>query len=146
MKKWWKRSSTAWNQAFIMKHRPDLSPRMKGLKNFSSYVNLCTKVCHNFGCHMTPAEFYVSSDALVHLQVSTEYLIARAVEQLAGCLAQQAKVKQSRSKYNRQATPTRRVKMYYEYLIRWCNRFKPGELSESPLWPCYGEDWSCVLY
>ena len=41
---------------------------------------------------MTPAEFYVSSDALVHLQVSTEYLIARAVEQLAGCLAQQAKV------------------------------------------------------
>jgi len=36
------------------------------------------------------------------LQVSTEYLIARAVEQLAGCLAQQAKVKQSRSKYDRQ--------------------------------------------
>jgi len=23
---------------------------------------------------MTPAEFYVSSDALVHLQISTEYL------------------------------------------------------------------------
>ena len=85
-----------------MKHRPDLSPRMKGLKNFSSYVNLCTKIGHNFGCHMTPAEFYVSSDALVHLLVSTEYLIARAAEQLAGCLAQQAKVKQSRSKYNRQ--------------------------------------------
>ena len=41
---------------------------------------------------MTPAEFYVSSDALVHLQVSTEYTLARAVEQLAGCLAQQAKV------------------------------------------------------
>ena len=41
---------------------------------------------------MTPAEFYVSSDALVHLQISTKYLIARAVEQLAGCLAQQAKV------------------------------------------------------
>ena len=98
-----------------MKHRPDLSPRMKGLNNFSSYVNLCTKVGHNY---MTPAEFYVSSDALVHLQVSTEYLIARAVEQLAGCLAQQAKVKQSRSKYNRQATTARRVKMYYEYLIR----------------------------
>ena len=92
-----------------MKHRPDLSPRMKGLKNFSSYVNLCTKVGHNFGCHMTPAEFYVSSDALVHLQVSTEYLIARAVEQLA---------EQSRSKYNRQATAARRVKMYYEYLLR----------------------------
>ena len=73
-----------------MKRRPDLSPRMKGLKNFSSYVNLCTKVGHNFGRHMTPAEFYVSSDALVHLQVSTEYLIASAVEQLAGCLAQQA--------------------------------------------------------
>ena len=102
-----------------MKQRPDLSPRMKGLKNFSSYVNLlCTKVGHNFGCHMTPAEFNVSSDALVHLQVSTEYLIARAVEQLAGCLAQQAKVKQSRSKYKRQASPARRVKMYYAYLIR----------------------------
>ena len=42
---------------------------------------------------MTPAEFYVSSDALVHLQVSTECLIARAVEQLA---------EQSRSKYDRQ--------------------------------------------
>ena len=41
---------------------------------------------------MTPAEFYVSSDALVYLQVSTEYLIARAVEQLTGCPAQQAKV------------------------------------------------------
>ena len=67
---------------------------------------------------MTPAEFYVSFDALVHLQVSTEYLIARVVEQLAGCLAQQAKVKQSRSKYNRQATQARRVKMYHEYLIR----------------------------
>ena len=26
---------------------------------------LCTKVGLNFGCHMTPAEFYVSSDALV---------------------------------------------------------------------------------
>ena len=64
---------------------------------------------HNFGCHKTPAEFYVSSDVLVHLQVSTGYLIARDVEQLA---------EQSRSKYNRQATPVRRVKMYYEYLIR----------------------------
>ena len=58
---------------------------------------------------MTPAEFYVSFDALVHLLVSTEYLIARVVEQLA---------EQSRSKYNRQAKPARRVKMYYEYLIR----------------------------
>ena len=65
---------------------------------------------------MTPAEFYVSSDALVHLQVSTEYLIARAVEQLAGCLPQQAKAVEV--KVNRQATPARRVKMYYEYLIR----------------------------
>ena len=47
---------------------------MESLKSFSSYVNLCTKVGHNFGCHMTPAEFYVSSDALVHLRISTEYL------------------------------------------------------------------------
>ena len=55
---------------------------------------------------MTPAEFYVSSDALVHLQISIEYLsksfrtigksllntLARALEQLAGCLALPAKV------------------------------------------------------
>ena len=40
---------------------------------------------------MTPAEFYVSSDALVHLLVSTEYLIARAAEQLPGCLAQRSR-------------------------------------------------------
>ena len=33
----------------------------------------------------------MSSDALLHLQVSTDTL-ARAVKQLAGCLAQQAKV------------------------------------------------------
>ena len=55
---------------------------------------------------MTPAEFYVSSDALVHLQVSTKYLSksCRTVE-LAGCLSQQAKVSsrgQSTTKYNRQ--------------------------------------------
>ena len=56
-------------------HQPntDLSPRMENLKSFSSCV-LSTKVGHNFGCHMTRADFYVSSDALVHLQVSTEYL------------------------------------------------------------------------
>ena len=46
---------------------------MENLKSFSSCV-LSTKVGHNFGCHMTLAEFNVSSDALVHLQVSTEYL------------------------------------------------------------------------
>ena len=40
---------------------------------------------------MTPAEFYVSSDALVHLQISTEYL-SKSCRTLAGCLAQQAKV------------------------------------------------------
>ena len=56
-----------------MKHRPDLSPRMENLNSFSSCVS-CTKVGHNFGCHMNPAEFYASSDALVHLQISTEYL------------------------------------------------------------------------
>ena len=55
-------------------------------------MNLCAKVGHNFGCHVTLAEFYVSCDALVHLQVSTEYLIARAVEQLLGCLAQKLAV------------------------------------------------------
>ena len=47
---------------------------MENLNNFSTYVyNLCTKVGHHFESHMTPAEFYVSSDALVHLKVSTEY-------------------------------------------------------------------------
>ena len=30
---------------------------------------LCTKVGHNFGYHITPAKFYVSSDALVQLQM-----------------------------------------------------------------------------
>ena len=71
-----------------MKHRPDLSPRMESLKNFSSYVNLCTKVGHNFGCHMTPAEFYASSDALVH---STEYL-SKSCRTVGWILAQQAEV------------------------------------------------------
>ena len=60
-----------------MKHRPDLSPRMKGLKNFSSYVNLCTKVGHNIGCHMTPAEFYVSSDALEYSCKKSSNLIGQ---------------------------------------------------------------------
>ena len=62
---------------------------------------------------MTLAEFYVSSDALVHLQISTNTL-ARAVEH---ALPSKQKL-QSRSKYNRQATPARRVKMYHEYLMR----------------------------
>ena len=58
-------------------------------------MNLCTKVGHNFGSHMTPPEFYVSSDAIVHLQISTEYFnksCRTELTQLAGCLAQQAKV------------------------------------------------------
>ena len=38
---------------------------------------------------MTPAEFYVSSDALCKSLLNT---LAKAVEQLAGCLAQQAEV------------------------------------------------------
>ena len=38
---------------------------------------------------MTPAGFYVSSDALCKSLLNT---LARAVEQLAGCLAQQAEV------------------------------------------------------
>ena len=40
---------------------------------------------------MTPAEFYVSSDALVHLQVSTEYL-SKSCRTVGWMLAQQAKV------------------------------------------------------
>ena len=52
---------------------------------------------------MTPAEFYVSSDALVHLQISTEYLSKSCIEQLAEWLAQQAKVSsRGQSKTDRQ--------------------------------------------
>ena len=40
---------------------------------------------------MTPAELYVSSDALVHLQISTEYL-SKSCGTVGWCLAQQAKV------------------------------------------------------
>ena len=63
---------------------------------------------------MTPTEFYVSSDALVHLQVSTEYLgkSCRTVR-LPSKKKLAAKVK-----VQQRATPARRVKMYYEYLIR----------------------------
>ena len=43
--------------------------------------------------------------------------LARAVEQLAGCLAQQAKLAVE-VKVQQTATPGRRVKMYHEYLIR----------------------------
>ena len=67
-------------------------------------------------------------------------------------LAVEVKVQQT-------AMPARRVKMYYEYLIRWRNRFKPGELSESqvykylryslvdpsPFWP-RGESFSAYMY
>ena len=63
---------------------------MENLKSFSSCV-LSTKVGHNFGCHMTPAEFYVSSDALVHLQVSTEYL-SKSCRTVGWMPCQQAKV------------------------------------------------------
>ena len=89
---------------------------MENLKSFSSCV-LSTKVGHNFGCHMTPAEFYVSSDTLVYLQVSTEYL-SKSCRTVGWMPCPASKVKQSRSKYNGQATPARRVKMYYEYLMR----------------------------
>ena len=43
---------------------------------------------------MTPAEFYVSSDAFNSTLACKSLLntLAKAVEQLAGCLAQQAKV------------------------------------------------------
>ena len=43
--------------------------------------------------------------------------LARAVEQLAGCLAQQAKVS-NRGQSTKTASPARRVKMYHEYLMR----------------------------
>ena len=41
---------------------------------------------------MTPVEFYASSDALAYTGKSQLNTLARAVEQLAGCLAQQAKL------------------------------------------------------
>ena len=50
---------------------------------------------------MTLAEFYVSSDALVHLQISTEYL-SKSCRTVAWLDALPSKQKlQSRSKYNR---------------------------------------------
>ena len=66
-----------------------------------TYVYLiCTKVGHHFESQITPAEFYVSFDALVHLKASTEYLSknCRTVDWMP-CPA--TKSKQSRSKYNR---------------------------------------------
>ena len=50
---------------------------------------------------MTPAEFYVSSDALVHLQVSTEYL-SKSCKTVDWMPCPASKSQQSRSKYNRQ--------------------------------------------
>ena len=60
---------------------------------------------------MTPAEFYVSSDALVHLQISTEYLSksCRTVGWMPGCLAQQAKVSSRGQSTTDRATSARRV-------------------------------------
>ena len=57
-----------------MKHKP-VTKNGESEELPSSYVyNLRTTVGHHFESHMIPAEFYVSSDALVHLKVSTEYL------------------------------------------------------------------------
>ena len=50
---------------------------------------------------MTPAEFYVSSDALVHLQVSTEYL-SKSYRTVGWMPCPASKSQQSMSKYNRQ--------------------------------------------
>ena len=55
-------------------HNVTQAPRMESVKSFSSYVKVMYQSRYNFGCHMTPAEFYVSSDALVHFQISTGYL------------------------------------------------------------------------
>ena len=61
---------------------------------------------------MTPAEFYVSSDALVHLQVSTEYL-SKSCRTVARCAALPSKQKLAvEVKVQQTATPARRVKMY----------------------------------
>ena len=71
---------------------------------------------------MTPAEFYVSSDALVHLQVSTEYL-SKSCRTIGlpskKKLAVEVKVQQG-------ATPARRVK----YLMRRLRPAKGGVRAE----------------
>jgi len=60
-----------------------------------------TKVGHHFESHMTPAKFYVSSDALVHLKVSIEYLSKNC--RTVGWMPCSTTIsKQSRSKYNMQ--------------------------------------------
>ena len=67
---------------------------------------------------MTPAEFYVSSDAWYTCK-SLLNTLARAVEQLSWLDASPSKQKLAvEVKVQQTATPARRVKMYYEYLMR----------------------------
>ena len=55
---------------YAPKHRPS----HQEWRIWRASVTMCFMYQNNFGCHMTLAEFYVSSHALVHLQISTEYL------------------------------------------------------------------------
>ena len=80
------------------------------------YLYLCTIVGHNFGSHMTPAEFNVSSDALLHLQISMN-TSATAVEQLACALPSKQKLAVE-VKVQQTGNVSTKIKMYYEYLMR----------------------------
>ena len=93
-------------------------PRIESLNSFSSYVyTWCTRAGHYF------CDFWCIGILLNLYCMNT---LGRAVEQLAGCLAKTVEVKV-------QQTGNASVKGWicYEYLIRWRNRFKQGELSES---------------
>ena len=71
-----------------------------------TYVYLiCTKVGHHFESQITSAEFYVRSDALVHLKASTEYLSKNC--RTVGWMPCPAS---SRGQSTTEATPARRVK------------------------------------
>ena len=70
----------------------------------------------------------------MHLYTSKSLLITleRAVEQLAGCLTKQGKNQQLRSKYNSMQCRREGLKCIMNINKRR-NRFKPGELSLSPI-------------
>ena len=83
------------NQTFIMKHRP-VAPGWR-VSRTSVAMCTCTRVGHNFNMQpkWTPAEFYVNLGVLMHWYTCKQSLLntlGRAVEQLAVCLAKQAKV------------------------------------------------------
>jgi len=94
-------------------------------------MSTCTIVGHNF-CNpygLLPSFLSTCEFWCIGTLVSTENL-KKSCRTVAGCLAKQAKVSSS-GQSTTHAMPSWRVKVSYEYLIKWCNCFKPGELSLS---------------